>query len=175
MDAITCPPPTERVRFREYQLDDLAAVVAMFDDPEARQWYPTHAEPDRARQWIESNLDSYATHGFGLWVIEDRSSGIFLGDCGLTYQTVEGEQLLEVGYHLQELRRGFGYASEAAQACLAFALEVLDVELVCSIVDPENVASIAVAGSVHEQQRQFVNGDGQTMNLYWTDRSSPTR
>ncbi len=144
--------------------------MAMFDDPEARQWYPTHSEPAPAKRWIEWNIENYSTHGFGLWAIEERDSGSFLGDCGLTYQTVEGAQLLELGYHLQELRRGFGYATEAARACLAYAFDDVRADLVCSIVDPENVASIAVAGSLHEQQRQFVTDTGRTMNLYWTDR-----
>lgn len=169
MNARACPEPTERVRFREYQLDDIQAVAAMFDDPEARQWYPTHSEPEQAKQWIDWNIQNYATHGFGLWVIEERASETFLGDCGLTYQMVEGEQLLELGYHLQELRRGFGYATEAAQACLAYAFETLEADFVCSIVDPENVASIAVAGSLHEQQRQIITETGKTMNLYWTE------
>jgi RimJ/RimL family protein N-acetyltransferase len=164
------PPPTERLRFREYQPEDVQAVATMFDDPEARQWYPSHSEPAQAQRWIEWNIENYSTHGFGLWAIEERDSGIFLGDCGLTYQLVEGQQLLELGYHLQELRRGFGYATEAARACLAYAVDDLGVDLVCSIVDPENVASIAVAGSLHEQQRQFVTDAGRTMNLYWTDR-----
>ncbi len=146
----------------------------MFDDPEARQWYPTHSEPDQARRWIAWNLENYATHGFGLWAIEERASGTFLGDCGLTYQPVEGEQLLELGYHLQELRRGYGFATEAARACLAYAFDEIGADLVCSIVDPGNVASIAVAGSIHEQQRRFVNQSGHTMNLYWTERSSPS-
>lgn len=141
----------------------------MFDDPEARQWYPTHNEPDEARRWIEWNVEHYTSHGFGLWAIEERSTGTFLGDCGLTYQMVEGERLLEVGYHLQELRRGFGYATEAAEACLTYALEDLGAKLICSIVHPENVASIAVAGSIHQQQRQFVADGGETMNLYWTE------
>ncbi len=171
MNAENCPPYTKRVRFRRYQLADLDAVIAMFDDPEARQWYPTHSEPDEARRWIEWNLENYATHGFGLWAIEDIETEVFLGDCGLTYQMVEGEQLLELGYHLQELRRGFGYATEAAQACLDFAFTELSAGSVCSIVDPQNVASIAVAGSIHENQRQFVNDHGQTMGLFWTDRS----
>lgn len=142
----------------------------MFDDPEARQWYPTHSEAAEARRWIDWNLDNYATHGFGLWAIEDAESGAFLGDCGLTYQRVEGAVLLELGYHLQELRRGFGFATEAARACLAYAFHTVGAELVCSICHPENVASIAVAGTLHHAQRQFTNDAGLTMNLYWTER-----
>lgn len=38
-------------------------------------------------------------HGFGLWVIETHA-GEFIGDCGLTMQEVEGEWLVEAGWHV---------------------------------------------------------------------------
>jgi RimJ/RimL family protein N-acetyltransferase len=47
------PRPTKRLRFREYQPEDLQAVATMFDDPEARQWYSTHSEQAEPRRWIE--------------------------------------------------------------------------------------------------------------------------
>lgn len=171
MDVRGCPPPTERVRFREYRLDDVDAVVAMFDDFEARRWYPTHGDSDQARRWIEWNTENYAATGFGLWAIEERTSGVFLGDCGLTYQMVEGRRLLELGYHLQERHRGLGYVSEASRACFSYAFDDLEAAFLCSIVDPGNVASIAVASGIHERERTFVTDTGKTMNLYWTDRS----
>lgn len=34
---------------------------------------------DQSRQWISWNLDNYKTHGFGLWVIEDKEVGTVLG------------------------------------------------------------------------------------------------
>ena len=112
-----------------------------------------------------------ATHGFGLWVIEHKKKGSFLGDCGLTYQLVERQQLLEVGYHLQARHRGNGYATEAGRACIAYAFDDLAPSLVCSIVDPDNTASIGVASRLHATHRTFTNDGGQTMRLYW---STPT-
>lgn len=140
----------------------------MFADPQARRFYPEMGNRDKAEGWIEWNLGNYATHGFGLWVIEQRDQGRFLGDCGLTYQLVEGEQWLEVGYHLQEQHRGNGYATEAARACLAYAFDHLAVARVCSIVDPENTASRRVASRLHTSHRRFINDKGQTMELYWS-------
>lgn len=77
------PASTARIRFREYRLDDAAAVGEVFADPGARQLYPNMADPDGNTRWINWNLDNYATDGFGLWVIEHAENGSFLGDCGL--------------------------------------------------------------------------------------------
>jgi RimJ/RimL family protein N-acetyltransferase len=168
------PPPTERLRFRRYGSGDLDAVMEMFDDDEARRWYPTKSQPAEAERWIEWNLANYDEFGVGLWAIEDRSTGIFVGDCGLTYQTVENDQLLEVGYHLLHRYRGRGYALESARSCVDFAVGRLRAPTVCSIVDPENESSIRVADAIHDCMRTFVNNDGNEWNLYWTDRPSTT-
>jgi [ribosomal protein S5]-alanine N-acetyltransferase len=42
-------------------------------------------------------LQRYATDGFGLWAIELRETGGFVGDCGLTVQTVDDAREVEVG------------------------------------------------------------------------------
>ena len=174
MSVIT-PPPTDRLQFRPYKEDDLAAVIEMFDDSEARRWYPRTSEPDQAGGWIRWNLDNYNTTGFGLWVIERQTTNAFLGDCGLTYQSVDGQRLLEVGYHLQARHRGHGYAAEAARACSAYAFDELTASMVCSIVDPQNGASIRVAAGIHSSDRTFINDNGKEMYLYWTTGVEPDR
>ncbi|MCP4303795.1 MAG: GNAT family N-acetyltransferase [bacterium] len=163
------PNPTPRIRFRRYQLDDAPAVANMFGDPEVQRFYPAMTSISEAQQWIEWNLGNYATHGFGLWVAEHRQTGSFLGDCGLTLQPVEGRHLLEVGYHLQAPHRGYGYATEAGRACIAYAFDVLEAPFVCSIVDPTNARSSAVASRLHESQRTFTNDEGCPKQLYWSN------
>lgn len=166
---VPAPPPTDRLRFRRYELSDIDAVVEMFADEEARRWYPTKSQPDEAVRWIEWNLVNYDERGVGLWAIEDRRTGTFVGDCGLTYQTVANDQLLEIGYHLQHRHRGQGYALESAQGCAEFALQTLKAPTVCSIVDPRNASSCRVAESIHDSLRTFANSQGNEWNLYWTD------
>lgn len=165
------PTPTARIRFRPYGLDDAGAVAEMFADPQARRFYPDMADPGANVQWIQWNLDNYATQGFGLWVLEHKETGSFLGDCGLTYQPVERARLLEVGYHLQEEHRRHGYATEAGRACIAYAFDELKAPLVCSIVDPANKPSLGVASRLHASRRTFTNERGQKMWLYWSTRS----
>jgi RimJ/RimL family protein N-acetyltransferase len=103
-----------------------------------------------------------------LWVIEHRETGSFLGDCGLTDQPVEEEQLLEVGYHLLAGLRGQGYAAEAGRESTAHPFDELDAPLVCSIVDPGNTSSRSVAPRLHALERIFTNASGQELWLYWS-------
>ena len=168
------PPPTERLRFREFRDDDLDDVVAMFGDPQARRFYPEMDTPEACRGWVEWSKGNYRDHGFGLWALEDLSSGEFLGDCGLTYQPVEGDRLLELGYHLLAEHRGKGLVTEAGRACLDYAFGQLAAPMVCSTVHPENAPSMAVAGRLHSSQRTYLKDDGQIRMLFWTDAEPTT-
>lgn len=96
------PAPTPRLRFREMTAGDLPGISSL-DIGGSRG----------PEGWIEWTLRNYEQYGFGLWVIETHT-GEFVGDCGLTMQDVEGEQLVEVGWHVRTRLRRQGYASEAA-------------------------------------------------------------
>jgi RimJ/RimL family protein N-acetyltransferase len=163
---------TARLRLRPYTLDDLEPLRAVFADASARRFYPLMGEAERLAHWINWNLANYERDGFGLWALERLDKpGHLIGDCGLTWQDVEGRKELEIGWHLVESERGFGYATEAARACLAYAFERSLAPLVCSIVDPANHASRAVAARVHAAWREFVKGE-RAMLLYYTPADS---
>ena len=162
------PPPTDRLRFRRYVESDVEFVRELFDDAYAERFYPEMGTTEQASRWIGWNLSSYREYGFGLWVVENRETDAPVGDCGLTMQPVGQDLLPEVGYHLIERERGRGFAVEAARACVRFALDVLGVPSVCSIVDPENTASIQVAASVHDVRETFTNGAGHARVLFTT-------
>jgi RimJ/RimL family protein N-acetyltransferase len=150
-------------------LDD---VISMFADAGARRFYPEMEEPNNNRRWIEWNLENYREFGFGLWVIEDSKTGEFLGDCGITYQPVEGEQLLEIGYHLVEPYRGRGLVTEAARACLSYGFEVIRAEKICSLVHPENVPSQGVARRLHDFEGTYLKPDGTERLIFWSEAPS---
>jgi RimJ/RimL family protein N-acetyltransferase len=167
---VSLPPDTERIHFRKYTLDDLDDVTAMFSDSQARRFYPEMDNSENNRRWIEWNLRNYEEHGFGLWVIEDRTSGEFFGDCGISYQPVEAEEILEIGYHLVAAHRGKGLVTEAARACLAFGFEVVGAEMLCSLVHPENEASVRVATRLHDHHRTYLKRpDGSKRLIFWTE------
>ena len=52
-----------------------------------------------------------------------KSSGEVIGDCGLTRQTVDGVDEIEIGYHVRRDLWGRGLAPEAAGACRDYGFE----------------------------------------------------
>lgn len=145
------PNSTARLRFREMTLADLDLMSSMLGDPEVMTYYPAPKSRDESAAWIKWNQDNYARHGYGLWIVETHD-GEFVGDCGLTWQHVNGRAELEVGYHVRRDLQGRGYASEAALACRDFARDVLGVPLLVAIIHPGNVASRRVAERMGMQQ-----------------------
>jgi RimJ/RimL family protein N-acetyltransferase len=137
------PEPTARLRFRPMvpaDLADITAVLTAFDP--FRGGRPPSTRKDGVR-WIEWQARNYAEHDFGLWVVETHD-GAFVGDCGLTVQDVEGEGLVEIGYHVMPEVRRHGYATEAALAvrdCAAAA----GIEHLIALIRPDNVPSQGVA------------------------------
>jgi hypothetical protein len=107
---------TERLRLREFELDDVDSLFEVLGDPGSMRYYPAPFDRDRVAAWIEGARRSYRQHGFGLWGVIRRSDGRFLGDCGPMLQSVDGELIPEVGYHIVPPERGRGYATERRPA-----------------------------------------------------------
>lgn len=147
------PAPTARLRFREMTDADLDDMAALLGDPEVMRFYPASRTRAEAAEWIAGNRHRYAADGHGLWILETTGAdgapaGSFVGDCGLTWQNVNGQRRLEVGYHVRADLQGRGYATEAAAACRDAARDVLDAAELVAIVHPENVASLRVAEKI---------------------------
>jgi RimJ/RimL family protein N-acetyltransferase len=138
------PPPTARVRFRPMTDDDLDSMADLLGDPVVMAYYPAPKTREEAQAWIEWNQRNYDEHGYGLWVIETHD-GEFLGDCGLTWQEVNGRRELEVGYHVRADRQGQGLATEAAAACRDYARSAVGAAHLVAIIHPDNVPSQRVA------------------------------
>ena len=142
------PAPTTRVILRPMVDEDLDDMAALLGDPVVMTYYPRPRTRDEAQAWITRTRDSYREHGFGLWVLVERSTGEFLGDCGLTVQQVDGVDELEVGYHVRAGRQGEGFGTEATTAVRDHAREVLGASRLVAIIDPANLASQRVASKI---------------------------
>ncbi|WP_404502160.1 GNAT family N-acetyltransferase [Arthrobacter sp. GAS37] len=141
------PQPTDRLQFRQMTDADLDNMAALLGDPEVMRFYTAPKSREEAANWIRWNQENYAEDGFGLWIVETHD-GEFIGDCGLTWQSVNGEQKLGVGYHVRSDLHGQGYATEAATACRDYAREHLEAKELTAIIHPDNRASERVAEKV---------------------------
>ncbi|MFL5779432.1 MAG: GNAT family N-acetyltransferase [Chloroflexota bacterium] len=163
---------TPRLLLRELTLGDVAGLLEIFGDPDATWAYRSTKTRAETEAWIHWATASYAENGWGLWAIERRDDGRFLGDCGPMLQPVEGSLVAELGYHVVRSEWGRGYATEAAIACRDWFFANTDRDRLVSIVWPDNVASRRVAERVHAQMRLFVwEKSGREECLYETFRS----
>jgi [ribosomal protein S5]-alanine N-acetyltransferase len=136
---------TERLKLREIMPADHADLLAIWGDAETMRFYPAPLDEGGVREWIERNLKRYEQHGHGLWAMILRDEERLIGDCGLTYQDVEGVAELEVGYHLNKAYWGRGLATEAARACMDYAFNQLGCRRLTSLIRLENLPSRRVA------------------------------
>ena len=138
---------TERLRLREMTLADLDALLLVLGDPVAMAHYPAPLTREAVEEWIRWSTRNYAEHGYGLWAVELKESQECIGDCGLTWQAVDGPQdrRLEVGWHIRRDLWNQGLATEAGRACRDYARDVLGQPHLISIIGGDNLASQAVA------------------------------
>ena len=147
---------TTRLALREMTDDDLDDMAALLADGDVMRYYPRPYTRSEARDWIAWNQRSYRDHGFGLWIMNLRTSGEFAGDCGLTVQHVDGVEELEVGYHVRTSMQHQGYATEAAAAARDFARDVRGYRRLIAIINPLNVPSQQVAVKIGLQAEKRV-------------------
>jgi ribosomal-protein-alanine N-acetyltransferase len=159
---------TERLLLRRLTMDDVEAIFAIIGDPVAMQYYPRLFTRDDAVEWVQRNLRRYEDDGHGLLAVVLKASAEVIGDCGIARQTVEGELMLEVGYHLRRDQWGQGYATEAARACMNYAFRELGAGRVVSLIRPENVPSRRVAERNGMHVERQVQHSGLLHLLYVT-------
>lgn len=135
---------TPRLALRELVADDLSAMHDVLGDPVAMAAYEGGFTRAESAEWIARQRARYVD-GLGLWAVVLRETGEVIGDCGVTRQRVEGDEVLEVGYHLARAHWHRGYATEAARGCPDWAFGTLDADAVWAKVRDTNLASMNVA------------------------------
>ncbi len=167
------PLVTERLVLRPLEEGDLDPLSRILGDPLAMRFFPRPRTREESRVWIARNQERYTVDGHGLWAVERRSDGAFLGDCGLVMQRPEGRPEVEVGYHFAREHWGQGYATEAAGACIRLAFDVLRVRRVIALIRPDNVPSARVADRLGLRPLHPVDHAGLVHDLYVLERPAP--
>jgi ribosomal-protein-alanine N-acetyltransferase len=138
---------TPRLRLRPFAADlsDLDALHEIQSDAEHMRFYPHPFSRDESRAWIERSIERQERYGYSLWVIEDRLTSEFLGNCGPIPQVIDGVGEVEIGWSVTPRRARQGIATEAASAWRDRCLGPLGMDHVVSLIRPENVPSRGVA------------------------------
>ncbi|MBR7835644.1 GNAT family N-acetyltransferase [Actinospica durhamensis] len=135
---------TPRLRLRPLTSNpaDVAEFVRMHADPRVNTFVGAYTE-QQAVDRLRIVEQQWAQRGHGLFAVESREDGRFLGRSGLQYWEQWDE--VEAAWTYRFEAHGHGYATEAAEAFLAWGWRTLGIDRITSLIDPRNAASARVA------------------------------
>jgi RimJ/RimL family protein N-acetyltransferase len=149
--SMSYAPTLETIRLilRPHRVEDYAACKALWADADVVRHIGGQPQ-DAQAVWFRllRSAGMWSMLGYGMWVIEERDSGAFLGEAGLLSAErgiAELEGVPEAGWVLAPEGWGRGIATEAMHAIFEWADVHLDSPSVRCIIDPGNAASIKVA------------------------------
>ena len=134
---------TERLHLRRWRFFDRPPFAAMNADPEVMEHYPAPLSEQESDALVDRIRRHFDEHGYGLWALEVRGRGEFIGYTGLALQTFDAPftPAVEVGWRLARSAWGKGYASEAARAAIADGFDRLGLDEIVSMTATTNVRS----------------------------------
>jgi RimJ/RimL family protein N-acetyltransferase len=162
---------TDRLVVRDWVDADEDRVFDIYRRWEVSRWLG--AEPrvmtDRGaaakviERWNERNQDPT----YGVWAVEERTSGIVAGTVLLVplpepSDGTAGKGEVEVGWHLHPDAWGRGLATEAARGAIAHGFKA-GLSQIYAVVRPDNAASLAVC------RRLGMRPIGRTSRWYGAD------
>lgn len=139
---------TERLRLRQWKVADREPFAALNADPRVMEFFPSllsRAESDALADRCESFIRE---RGWGLWAVESKDAGEFIGFVGLHIPSalLPFSPCVEIAWRLACGHWGQGLATEAARGTCRVAFTLLGLEEIVSFTALENRRSRAVMG-----------------------------
>jgi len=143
-------------------------------DPAVMEFFPaclSRAESDQGVDRIERH---FRERGFGLFAVELRRDGTFIGFIGLNVPRFVAHftPCVEIGWRLAAAYWGQGLATEGARAVLRYGFENLALDEIVAFTVPGNVRSRRVMeklGMTHDPMDDFDHpglADGHPMRRH---------
>jgi RimJ/RimL family protein N-acetyltransferase len=128
MTALTPQLLSGRLVLRGWRDDDRAPYAALNGDRDVMEHFPATLTAGQSDEMVDRMVAGWAQRGYGLWAVEVRDTGRFIGFVGLSSPTwaMPFTPCIEVGWRLAKEAWGNGYAPEAATAALGWGAEHLD-------------------------------------------------
>ena len=151
---------TQRLILRGWQKCDREPFAQMSADAEVMKYFPATLSRQESDALVERIEKHHQVHEFGLWAVEERSTGAFIGFIGLNVPTFEAHftPTVEVGWRLAKGFWGKGYATEGARKVISYGFEAIGLTEIVSFTAQLNLRSIAVMkrlGMTHQEDDDF--------------------
>jgi RimJ/RimL family protein N-acetyltransferase len=151
---------TDRLLLRPWTDADREPFAAMNSDPAVMEYFPALMTREESDAFVDRIGAQLAEWGFGLWALEVRDTGRFIGFTGLSRPSFEAHftPAVEIGWRLSKDAWGNGYATEAARAALAYGFGPAGLDEIVSFTATTNLPSQRVMqriGMTHDESDDF--------------------
>ena len=136
---------TERLVLSRLSYDDCEFIIELLNESAFQRFIGDKEvrSLDDAREYLRKGpVGSYERHGFGMFLVRDKTDNTPLGMCGLVKR--EEFDAPDVGFAFLQRHWANGYALESASAVLEYGKNILQLPRIISMADPDNDASISV-------------------------------
>jgi len=166
---------TARLRFREITTGDLDEVYNIINDPQVVKYLGIEAgslmSKEELRSTIEKMVEFWAKHGFGRWVVVNKTDGELIGLCGFRLL----DRTPELFYLFSKASWGQGLATEAAEASLRYGFEQMGFERVVAATRHANTASLRVLTKIGMRYEKEITHSGVNAVCYVATRNDYKR
>ena len=109
---------TDRLILRRWKDEDRVPFAELNGDPETLVYFPSTLSREESDAFVDRIEARFERSGFGLWALEVRQTGQFIGFTGLAplREDVPNGGGMEIGWRLVRPAWHQGYATEAARA-----------------------------------------------------------
>lgn len=114
---------TDRLILRTWRKDDILPFAEINRDEVVMEYLPKTLSPEETEQFYRRIVAEHDVYGYGLYAVEAKEDGRFIGYVGLHHFDFDApfSPGVEIGWRLAREYWDKGYATEAAKACLDYA------------------------------------------------------
>ena len=134
---------TSRLVLRAWREGDRDAFADMNADPRVVEHLVGPVTRADSHDMVDRIEACWRDRGYGLWAVERRDDGCFIGYVGLWPATFDAHftPAVEVGWRLVGDHWGHGFATEGGRAALRYGFEVVGLDEIVSFTAHGNVRS----------------------------------
>jgi ribosomal-protein-alanine N-acetyltransferase len=128
---------TQRFRLQKIGETDYKFLCSLCSDPDVMKYITTGTcTPEKTRELLNQFIQHWKDYGFGMWVGSTKETSEKFGYMG--FRRLPKLEGVEFAGFLAKKFWGSGVPAEVGKAILTYGFQVLDFDLIYSVVDPQN-------------------------------------
>ncbi|KLL09983.1 GNAT family N-acetyltransferase [Protofrankia coriariae] len=162
---------TDRLILRCWRPADIDPYAAMNADEETMRYLNGPFDRAGTERLVTHLAGMWVLLGYGMWAVEDKATGEFLGRAGLYY--ADGWPGVEVAVSIRRDRWRQGLGTEAIRTALDYGFAALGEDELVTVTDQGNIGANGIARKLGMSFRKIATvGPWRDNNVYAISRET---